>query len=276
MSDKIDIDNVTQLPSSIAILDVKPQVDCGRYPAKRVRDEQLVVSADIVRPGHDLVAASLSWRMQKDDAPWLRESMNYSFESDLWSTTIPMAELGVCEFYIEAWRDDYSTTLRNLAKWASVGDDVSSEVNILLEIIRGAEGTAAPAEKEEVRAALEKLDPILKSIISPERTKELLDILSAPKFSQIIIKNSEKPDYSATKTFKVIVDRAVAKYSTWYEMFLRSQGTVQGKSGTFRDGEGRLAEIKQMGFDVIYLPPLHPIGKTNRRGANRYPKYFRF
>ena len=230
--------------------------------------EQLVVSADIVRPGQDLVTATLNWRMQKENASWLMEMMLYSFDADSWSSVIPMVELGICEFYIEAWRDDYSTTLRNLAKWASVGEDVSSEVNTLLQIIEGAEKLAAAAEKEEIADALEKLDPVLKSVVSPERTNQLLTFLSAPKFSHIVIKNAEKPDYSTTKTFKVIVDRQVAKYSAWYEMFLRSQGTIRGKSGTFRDGEERLPEIRDMGFDVVYLPPLHPIGKTNKRGPN--------
>ena len=83
--------------------------------------------------------------------------------------------------------------------------------------------------------------------------------------------NSDKLDYSSTKIFRVIVDRREAVYSTWYEMFHRSQGKLPSKSATFRDCEERLAEIKHMGFDVIYLPPIHPIGRKNRRGPNNTP-----
>ena len=139
------------------------------------------------------------------------------------------------------------------------------------DLIRKAETSASASEKEEISNALKNIEVLATSIISPHNTAELLNILSAPKFSQLIVNNSEKPDYSATKIFRVIVDRREAVYSTWYEMFHRSQGVIPGKSATFRDCEERLAEIKHMGFDVIYLPPIHPIGKKNRRGPNNTP-----
>ena len=132
LSDKIDIESATQLPSSIAILNVMPQVDCGRFPAKRVLGDELLISADIVRPGHDLLTGTLNWRMQKADAQWLREPMEYSFNEDSWSTKFHMAELGVCEFFIEAWRDIYSTAVRDLAKWIAAGEDVTQAVNAIL------------------------------------------------------------------------------------------------------------------------------------------------
>src|ERR1700730_10046603 len=138
LSDKIDIENATQLPSSIAILNVMPQVDCGRFPAKRSVGDELVISADIVRPGHDLLNATLNWRMQKEDVQWLHEPMTYSFNDDSWSTAIHLAELGICEFFIEGWRDVYSTAVRNLAKWISAGEDVAQAVSTLLDLVHKA------------------------------------------------------------------------------------------------------------------------------------------
>jgi starch synthase (maltosyl-transferring) len=252
--------------SSISILNVSPVVDCGRYPAKRIQGETLSVSSDIVKPGHELVAGNLVWRMH--DKPWNSQPMVYTYNEDRWSSVVILEELGSLEFFVEAWTDKFSKILQDLNRWLSFGEDVNSEIVELTNLIKIAAQNAPPIEHEKLEEILKTtLAPVSRSI-SAEEPKRLFASLSNPEISSLVIKNLEKTDYASTPVYAVIVDRRESVYSTWYEMFHRSQGTVEGRSATFLDCVSRLPEIKAMGFDIIYLPPVHPIGKTNRRGPN--------
>ncbi|MDA4130001.1 MAG: alpha-1,4-glucan--maltose-1-phosphate maltosyltransferase [Thaumarchaeota archaeon] len=259
-------------PSSVVILNIKPSVDCGRFPAKRAIGEKLVVTADVLKPGHELLTAWVNWRMQNDPPSWVAQPMEYSFDDDSWASSIPTNALGVCEFFIEAWIDKYSTAVRDLPKWASAGEDTSSLIALILDQIRAAERRGTAIDRQEMEPTLQYFGTTAaKSPLSAVEVEELVAMLSLPHFSQLIVKNSDKPDYVKSEFFRVIVDRPKAVHSTWYEMFHRSQGTVPGRNATFRECEERLPEIQYMGFDVLYLPPIHPIGRTNRRGPNNSP-----
>ncbi len=261
------IDLKQRLPSSTIILSVSPQVDCGRFPVKRVVGDILEVSANILRPGHELLAAFLNWRMQGNQY-WNREAMMYSFDEDKWSATLTLSLLGVCEFFIEAWEDPYSTKIREIQKWIESGEDVSLDIAELIDLGVKASIFASPGEKSIIKERLNEIATFGEAPFSESDRTELLKLISEPKFSALVVRNLEKEGYSASETFQVIVDRSIARYSTWYEMFHRSQGTAEGRSATFKEGESRLEEISEMGFDVVYLPPVHPIGHTNRRGPN--------
>ena len=132
---------------------------------------------------------------------------------------------------------------------------------------------APPGEKSIIKEQLNEIATFGEAPFSESDRTELMKLISEPKFSALVVRNLEKEDYNATNTFQVIVDRSIARYSTWYEMFHRSQGTVEGRSATFKESESRLEEISGMGFDVVYLPPIHPIGHTNRRGPNNTQSY---
>ena len=260
--------SIKKRPSSVTILDVSPIVDCGRFAAKRFQGDDLIVSADILKPGHEMVAGNVVWRMCGEEQTWNPTPMNYSVKEDRWSAKIKLDHLGTLEFFVEAWNDEYSKVLQDVSRWLEHDEDVSSEVTTLLDLVNAAAQSASPIERSEIESSLRHIPQELSAQISPDQSKEIVQLLSAKPLSSLILKNSEKKDYTSTQVYTVIIDRAVVRYSTWYEMFVRSQGTAEKRSATFSEAEARLQEIKDLGFDVVYLPPIHPIGKTNRRGPN--------
>lgn len=259
-------DRLNAAISAIQILNVKPEVDCGKFPAKRSLRDLLTVQADVIKPGREVLAANLIWRMRGDEH-WNREEMTSPHVEEPWSASILLERLGFLDFFIDAWNDRYSKVILDVSRWLLFGEDVSSEITELAEIAKMALNIAPPEEKSVIQQALKDI-PEKTSNLSHEEAVGIVKILSEKSLSSIIVRNSEKREYVSTPLFTIIIDREVARYSSWYEMFPRSQGRVEGKSGTFRDSERRLGEIKEMGFDVIYLPPIHPIGHTNRRGPN--------
>ncbi len=254
-------------PSAIQILDVSPQLDCARFPPKRIQGEELTVSADILKPGHELLAVNLAWRMRGGDENWNRQAMEFVFNEDRWTATVLLDQLGFFEFFIEAWNDRYSKKIQEIDRWLKSGEDVSADVIDLIELARAAIESAPSSARDLIIDRLNGL-PDGTSSISSHEAEQIAKRLSEESFSSLIIANLDKKEYSQSGVFTVIVDRPVARYSAWYEMFHRSQGTVENKSATFKDCEKRLEDVKRMGFDIVYLPPVHPIGHTNRRGPN--------
>ncbi len=246
----------------ISILDISPKVDCGRYPAKRTIGDSLKVSADILKPGHGAIVARLCYKTGAKNG-WTQKQMTYDFDADRWSETFPV-ELGINEYFVEAWIDNYSSKLESLKKWAEVGEDISADLTELIDLAKRA--TNAFSAQERV-----KLSSVLARIQNSKNVNDTLTLLSDPEFSRSVINSIGKEGYAKSIVCKVIVDREKARFSSWYEMFPRSQGTKPGTSSTFKDCENRLGDIQAMGFDVIYLPPIHPIGHTNRRGPNNAP-----
>jgi starch synthase (maltosyl-transferring) len=263
--DFLDIANKT--PTSTVILNVSPQVDCGRFPAKRIVGDTLTISADILKPGHELLIAFLNWRM-KGDQLWKKRQLSYFFDADSWSTSFNVTEAGVCEFFIEAWKDNYSTKIQDARKWIESGENATSDIVGLVELANSAALGASPSEKVAIKQKLNQATIFGAAPFSNLDVIEIFKLLSDNTLSALVTKNLDREEYTSTRTYQVIFDRNVARYSAWYEMFHRSQGTVENKGATFKDCELRLGEIQQMGFDVIYLPPIHPIGHTNRRGPN--------
>ncbi|HXQ91786.1 MAG TPA: alpha-1,4-glucan--maltose-1-phosphate maltosyltransferase [Nitrososphaerales archaeon] len=261
------IDRKQKLPTSAIILNVSPQVECGRFPVKRIVGDILEVSADVLKPGHELLTSYVNWRMQGNRF-WKREAMTYNFDEDKWSAALTLSQLGVCEFFIEAWKDPYSTKLRDVAKWIESGEDVSSDIAELVDIGIKASFFAPPEEKSIIKEKLNEIATFGEAPFPESDRAELIKLLSEPIFSRLVTRNLEKEDYNATNIFQVIVDRSLSRYSTWYEMFHRSQGILPDRSASFKECESRIEEINGMGFDVIYFPPIHPIGHTNRRGPN--------
>jgi starch synthase (maltosyl-transferring) len=259
-------DELAGLRSSIQIMNVSPVIDCGRFSAKRILGDLVTVSADIVRPGHDLVAASLSWRMRGNDL-WNSHEMEYSDDEDRWSAKVQLSQLGFFEFFVGAWNDSYSKKIQDIDRWQAAGEDITSDVAELIKLATIAAVNASPDERSLIESRLFEVENIVDSV-SENGVNSLIKKLSERTLVSIIRRNLEKRDYVASRVFSIVVDRSAAIYSAWYEMFHRSQGSLEGKSATFKDCENRLEDIKKMGFDVIYLPPIHPIGYTNRRGPN--------
>ena len=231
---------------------VTPEIDAGRFPAKRAVGEMVTVEADIFADGHDALAAVLRFR-HETAADWTEAPM-LPLVNDRWRGEFPVTELGRYRFTIEGWVDRFETWSRQLAKRIQAGQDVTVELEVGARLV---ESAAARADGNGAEAA--QLVAFSKSIRgdAPTRADGLLTELMR-----------RYADRSLATTYprelEVIVDPLKARFSTWYEMFPRSVGT-------FRDLERLLPDIVHMGFDVLYLPPIHPIGHTHRKGANNKP-----
>ncbi len=248
----------------ILIESVKPCVDNGRYPVKRVVGEPCVVEAAIFRDGHELVRANLKWRRKRkkrfSEAPM--KLVNPGL--DLWRGEFPLEEVTNYVFTVEAWTDRFASWLADLKKRVDAGySDVKSEVLEGLDLIGEVEKGASGEDKTALENFLKRLRS---EVEDPQRAYE---IASSEELSDIMAQLQPRLDVvQYSPKLQVTVVPLLARFGAWYEMFIRSQGTEPGKSGTFSDAERRLRDIRDMGFDVVYLTPIHPVGKTNRKGRN--------
>ena len=258
----------------VVIERVWPEIDAGRFPIKRTVGEQVTVSADIFADGHHLLAGVLRYRhlpgshgpdlparesttvvsVLSDPPAWQEVSL-IARDNDRWDATFTVTELGEYEYTIEAWVDRFGSWLKDLVAKADADHDVSSE------LLEGAELIQA----DENLHLLEIAD-LLRSD-APQVAR-----IWAAKDPNLRALMDARPDRSASTTYdrtlRCVVDSVRARFGAWYEMFPRSVTPDASRSGTFREAEARLADIAAMGFDVVYLPPIHPIGHTYRKGRN--------
>ena len=236
------------------IEEIFPCVDGGRYPVKRIAGESVEVWADIFREGHDVLAATLLWRAE-NEKDWQREPMVLD-SNDRWHGSFTPPSPGPYLFAIESWTDQYATWKKGLLLKRDAGQDVSVELQEGVELI----GELMPRERMAKRA----VETALKRFKSDNDSSALL----SSELAQALAKTENKPDLTRSTPVPLTVDRERARASAWYEMVPRSQGTVPGKHGTFKDCAARVPEIAALGFDVLYFTPIHPIGRTNRKGKN--------
>jgi starch synthase (maltosyl-transferring) len=246
-------------PSSIVIEDVRPIVNCGRYAVKREAGDVLVVTADIFKDGHDLLAADLKLRTSGSDL-WLEAPMRF-VDNDRWGAEIPLSTIGAHEYTIVAYPDDWGTWLYEIGKKIAAGLDVSLELQEGIALL-----TAAGARTSKNDPGIAKaLDLLNKS----QPIESLINSLRDPAIARSMkTLRNRNADCILPSPLPLYVDRQGARYAAWYELFPRSAGTTPGKSGTFQDVIDQLPRIAAMGFDVLYFPPIHPIGTINRKGKN--------
>ena len=235
------------------IEDIYPNVDAGRFPVKRIAGEPVDVWADIVREGHDVLAADLLWRAERD-TKWHRVPMRLH-GNDRWTASFTPPKPGRYLYAIETWTDVFATWRHNLLLKRDAG------VNVSLESTEGREllGNLKPrivADAQAIKQACEEWD----------RSADL-DVLLADDLAAAARKGLQS-DLVRSPLLPLYADRPLARAGAWYEMVPRSQGRIPGRHGTFDDCIARLPDIAALGFDVVYLPPIHPIGRTNRKGRN--------
>ena len=234
--------------------DIYPSVDGGRYPIKRIAGEPIEVWADLLREGHDQLAAELLWR-KESEADWRHAPMRLA-GNDRWHGSFTPAEPGRYLFAIETWTDQYGTWRKQLLLKRDAGLDLTLEAKEGRELL--SELSAGDAKnKRQIEHARRDFD----------RTSDL-EILLDEELAGAVAESDPRGDLTRSMAVAAIVDRPRARAGAWYEMVPRSQGTVPGKHGTFDDCIARLPEIAALGFDVVYLTPIHPIGTTNRKGKN--------
>jgi starch synthase (maltosyl-transferring) len=246
---------------SVVIENLAPLLDGGRYPLKRVVDQELEISADVFKDGHDLVAAILKWRPVGAQEWW--ETPMTPGENDRWSGVAHFVENAEYELTVEAWGDEFRSWRAEYEKKFNAGiTELATEIEegaILLE--KTALRAGRKADKEQLlafAADLRKADPAEGFRIA--RDIELMGLMGA------------WPDRALSTEYapyvKVIVDRPEALFAAWYEFFPRSAQGLADRGSKFRDCLPRVDDAKAMGFDVIYFPPIHPIGFTKRKGKN--------
>ena len=244
----------------ISIPEVRPHLGCGRYAIKRVVRDTLRVTADVIKEGHDTLAAEARYRTAGGE--WQSAPMTYSYNDDEWSGEIPLDVVGEAEFTVAAWTDVWASWVEEVRRKFAAGRDIASELLEGKQLVHEAAARASgPASKT--------LERYVAFIDGATDQASALHIASSPELELLMIETEERADLTThARTLRVIVQRERACFGSWYEFFPRSQGTEPGIHGTFEDAERRLPAVQAMGFDVIYLPPIHPIGVTNRKGRN--------
>ena len=237
---------------------VTPTVDGGRYPVKRIVGEVVRVEADAFAEGHDQIAVALKWRAADEDV-W-RERRMAPLGNDRWAADLPLERLGRIYFTVETWRDEFAMFHHELFKKHEVGLPVPLELE---EGRRLLERTLAQAPVETGA----RLKPILERLGQAEEA-ERLALLLAPETEAAMAAADPRPFKLQHEPIPIDAERIGAGFASWYELFPRSQSGDPHRHGTFDDVIRRLPAIHAMGFDVLYFPPIHPIGRTNRKGRN--------
>jgi starch synthase (maltosyl-transferring) len=244
----------------VSILDVRPNVDGGDFALKRVQGESLRVRADILKEGHDQIRANLV--VKAPDGTESKHEMSYDYNNDEWHADVTFDQIGRYTYSVESFTDHFGTWAEGLARKVGAGRDVKSEMLEGEAMLRAAAKNASGKDRAGLlNAALVLSDAFT---AQPERAKIVDDALVS------LMKKYESADDLSTshRDFPIVVERGRAKTGAWYEMFPRSATKSAKKHGTLREAEQRLSDIRSMGFDVVYLPPIHPIGEMARKGKN--------
>ena len=250
---------------SVVIERVAPEIDGGRHAVKRVVGDRLLVTADIFADGHDLLDAVLLLRADDEDA-W-REAPMRMIENDRWSGEISLARNRRHVYAVEAWRDRFGSWRDGLLRKVEAGLAVPTELEegrLLIEAALGrATAAKATADVKRIGAAL----------AAGKRARSAATRIAAFTDEDVLAAMRRHPDRShasRSAELPLMVDRELARFGAWYAMFPRSQGPDPKRSTatTFAEAEWRIPDIAAMGFDVLYLMPIHPIGTTNRKGRN--------
>jgi starch synthase (maltosyl-transferring) len=255
--DEIATDAAISSNNRILIENVYPTIDCGRYPVKRVIGEDVVVSADIFRDGHDILDATVLYRPD-DELSWRRAPMQHR-NNDRWSGTFPLERNIRYVFAIEAWTDLFASWRHDTIRKIEARQDVALEL---------AEGRALIERHLEHTLSGEPAND-LQQFLATESDSGLQNMLLGELLQNFMRAHGPRGDITRTsQSYSLIADRTRAVFAAWYEMFPRSQGRDPAKGATFQDCITRLPEIQAMGFDVLYFVPIHPIGRVNRKGPN--------
>ncbi|MBS0182610.1 MAG: alpha-1,4-glucan--maltose-1-phosphate maltosyltransferase [Nitrospira sp.] len=247
----------------VVIEGLRPEIDGGRFPIKRVVGQPVVVETDIFADGHDEIGGVIRYRHEREQH-WTDVPLIF-VENDRWRASFEVREQGLYYYTVTAWIDPFRSWQRDMRKRVAADQDVTVDLLIGRDLIKASALRADGADAERLTAIAtamehgEERELTLKTVLG----QELTDLMA------------RHADHSwptlYDKELAVIVDRVRAGFGAWYEAFPRSCATEPGRHGTFQDCEARLPYIAGMGFDVLYLPPIHPIGRTFRKGKNNDP-----
>jgi starch synthase (maltosyl-transferring) len=244
----------------VVIESVTPQVDAGRFPAKSPLGDEVTVEADVFADGHDAITAVMRSR-QKGRRGWSETALE-SLGNDRWRATFHPDSLGIWEFEVEGWVDHFRTWRDGLAKKHEAGVEVDVDLIVGAALVEEASSRARGKESKKLGSLASDLADEKKSLASRVAIGLSEDLL------HVVTANPDRAASTTSDRYQLVVDRETAVFSTWYELFPRSWSESPGEHGTFADVEAHLPYVAGMGFDVLYLPPIHPIGMTFRKGPN--------
>ncbi len=244
--------------SRVIIEGVVPEIDGGRFAIKRIVGDEVVVEANIATDGHDAISCAALYR-KANGATWSEAPMA-ALPNDRWRAAFTVDEMGRYTYTVQGWVDHFKTWARDFAKRVNAGQDVSVDLLIGAALVETAAERATPADAAVLAACAQAL-----AAGGPEASNQAL----SEELARLMALHAER-SFATTyeRELTVVVDRERARFGAWYELFPRSCSAVSGHHGTFRDLEERLPYIAGMGFDVLYLPPIHPIGISFRKGPN--------
>ena len=239
----------------IAIEKITPSVDSGEWRSKHVVGEEINIEADAYSDGHDIIECQILWR-RLGGSDWLGAPM-HMITNDRWRAKIIPQEIGPCEFYVEAWRNPFASWVNEVTKKADAGSDLRLEIEEGLLIVSNVHEKTPELQRVLLDVLTAKVD---------EDTK--LARLMSPTLIEAMRKVGPRLGLSRSRVFELSIDRKRAAFSSWYELFPRSASNDPSRHGTFDDVIARLPYVRDLGFDVLYFPPIHPIGQKNRKGRN--------
>jgi starch synthase (maltosyl-transferring) len=252
-----------QARSRVVIEGVKPEIDCGRFPVKRTVGEKVVVECDAFTDGHDQIACVLLWRREGEEK-WTELPLS-PLVNDRWRGEFTVTELGRYQYALLAWVDHFASWRRDLRKRVEADQDVPSNLLVGAALLED-------AARRAPRGHAERLQGWARTLRGQGDQGDKVKLALDDDVARLV---ERYPDRRLAtrygKELAVVVDRERARFSTWYELFPRSAATEPGQHGTFRDVEARLSYVAELGFDVLYLPPIHPVGRTHRKGKNNNP-----
>jgi starch synthase (maltosyl-transferring) len=240
--------------SRVAIEAIAPSVDHGRFVIKRLAGERLTVEADIFADGHGKISAVLQWRAG-DETGWQETPMRPGV-NDRWSGEILLERVGRYVFRILGWPDRFATWRDELMKKRGAGLDVGMELEEGVILV------------EAMAAAVPGMLDCLVACINAQEPAARVACMTDDATAAAIARADTRPGLLISDEIPVDADRRAAEFASWYELFPRNQSGDPARHGTFRDVVRGLPAIRDMGFDVLYFPPIHPIGRTNRKGRD--------
>jgi starch synthase (maltosyl-transferring) len=244
----------------VVIESVEPEIDAGRYPIKRIVGDSVAVEADVFADGHDHVAARLLFRF--DELPaWSMVPMR-PVGNDRWRAEFPVARMGEYVYTVAGWIDHFDTWRSDLEKRIAAGQDIRVDLLNGAQLVEEAAERAGRDDAGELRRWATQLRST--DDVDVAQTAALDPALATTMAAHL----DPAMESRYERELRVTVDREKARYSAWYEIFPRSTAMEPGGHGTFKDCEARLDYIARLGFDVLYLPPIHPIGQSFRKGKN--------
>ncbi|MBL9154579.1 MAG: alpha-1,4-glucan--maltose-1-phosphate maltosyltransferase [Verrucomicrobiales bacterium] len=251
-------------PATVVIAHVTPAVEGGRYPAKRIVGERIRVEADLFKDGHDVIAAVVKWR-KRTGRTW-EETPMVPGDNDRWWAEFPVPEPGEYRFTVEAWADDFLTWLHDYERRLT-GDqsDFSTEIEEGRVILNLAADRAARGRS---RADAEEIDALVAELMKTP-AREVPHLVGTDRVHTLLARWPNRSlSTQLDPALPLLVEAPLAQFSAWYEFFPRSAEGREDKHSTFRDCLPRLRDARDMGFDIVYFPPIHPIGITFRKGKN--------